>query len=119
MSADHVFRGHSGLGKESLTQTTALVLQRQPARGRRNGGSAFVLRTPTRVPDGLPIAKSPEAPILLGALGTLVVLLVVELIASAPLWKSGQRSHIEDSDQTGPTVRVARQYCCALFGLSP
>lgn len=89
---DHLFRGHACLGKESLTQTTALVLQRQHARGKRNGGSAFVLRTLTRVPNGNPIAKSPDSPILLGALGTLVVLLVVELIASAPLWKSGQRS---------------------------
>lgn len=40
-----------------------------------------VNETLTRVPNGNPIAKGPESPILLGALGTLLVLLVVGLTA--------------------------------------
>ncbi|WP_323718333.1 hypothetical protein [Paracoccus aminovorans] len=40
-----------------------------------------VNETLTRVPNGNPIAKGPGSPILLGALGTLVVLLVIGLTA--------------------------------------
>lgn len=40
-----------------------------------------VTETLTRVPNGNPIAKGPDSPIVLGALGTLAVLLVVGLTA--------------------------------------
>lgn len=66
----------SGLGRtaryfETICLTVTVFLLLVPS----------VSETLRRVPDGNPIAADPESPILLGALGTLVVMLVLGLTA--------------------------------------